>query len=950
MFLDIINITFAESGMPIGNNWGVYLNSSNGQTFYNNSISFNVSFNLELYNYSYFIPNTSNYTFYPENGNITLGNQTFIIVFVNATPTVQWAKSVFNYSTNQGAISVGVSPNGNYIGISNTNGGGWSYNQFFSLYNSNGQLLWTNTSLYDIISVNFAANNQYVALGSLSLASWGMDNAMIYVFNINGTLVWDYSFVDYSMYSGISTILISNNGTNVSVIGPTTTGTALYMFYMGKLVYCYNITFNFQQISMSPNGEYVICGGTLNKSIILDSFNFKNGFVSQKVIGIDYSKYNNQNGGIDALQVSNDGYIAYSAYNYNANSTEYFYLGLIDPAGDTKWEYNNTALVSSINISNNSTLFNFVTKSWKMSPIRNAPIYNIYNVTSYNTYGVIKKSLIIQLPSNPSPYYFFSWLSNGNYLFSNSNDAYLYSSEGILLSHFIYNNSAASIFPGSSTPPLVNIINSENGTSLILVYSDLIFGSYLSEGVVQYLSTSVTYKNASISLIESGLPENTRWGVSILSGSELFSLNKTIYSQLPQKAYVLSVISPSGYKSPNQYIYLNLSNISHLVIYITFIKIYQVIFNEHRLINGTFWSINIGSSTFYSKNSSITFTESNGTYSYSIASLNNKYAPLNSSGMFIVNGKNVNINVIFNLVTYSISFTENGLPSGILWYLNLSNGQSFKGFGKVITFNEPNGTYSYSIGVSNDNYLASPTSGTFNILGFSISILISFSSIKTMNYTITFLENGLIFGTTWTVILNHVNKNSMTNIIEFNEPNGTYSYIIGPINGYTAFPSYGNITVDGANVSQTIVFTTNNITNYTITFTESGLPLGASWSVTLNGKTESSTTNTITFSEPYGSYTYTINLPNGYKTTNSTGTVLTKQSNLNISITVSSTSPTPASTPSFSSLNMNLLIVIIVIVIIIAVLGVVLVMKKGKNNGGKLKQEQEISKDKTQEK
>ncbi|MGC8673270.1 MAG: hypothetical protein ACP5TO_07225, partial [Thermoplasmata archaeon] len=923
--LKIYNITFTESGMPLGKNWGVYLKSNTEQTFYNTSNSFNVSFNLELYNYTYLIPNNSNYTFSPENGSLTLGNQTHLNVFVNATPTSKWANPGFNYSTNQGAIAVGVSPNGKYIGISNTNGGGWYFNQFFSLYNSNGQLLWTNTSLYDIISVNFAGDNQYVALGSLSLASWGIYNAMIYVFNLNGTLVWNYSFVDYSMYSGISTILISNNGTNVSVIGPTTAGSgaAIYMFYMGKLVYYYNISFNFQRISMSPNGEYVLCGGTLNKSIILDSFNFKNGFVWQKVIGTDYSKYINQNGGIDALQISNEGYIAFGAYEYNANSTEYYYLGVMGSNGNVKWVVNNTALVSSINISNNSTLFNFVTNSWKLTPIR--------NITSYNAYGEIKKSFIIQFPSNQDYFYFFSWLSNGNYLFSNSNNAYLYSSEGILISNFTYNNSAAKIFPSPYTPPLINVISSENGTSLVLVYSDPIFGSYASDGVVQYLSTSVTYNNTSISFIESGLPENTSWGVSIFSGSKFYSLNESIYLHLPQKAYVVSVINPRGYISQNQFIYLNLSNISHLVIYITFIKIYQVTFNEYGLVNGTFWSIDIGSTTFYSKNNTITFTESNGTYSYSIESSNNKYAPLDSSGIFTVNGKNVSINVIFKLVTYSISFTETGLPYGILWYLNLSNGQSFKGSEKVITFNETNGTYSYVIGISNDTYLASPSSGTFNVTGFPVSVSISFSSIKTMIYTIKFFENGLVAGTTWAITLNNVTINSMANIIEFNESNGSYTYTIGSINGYTASPSYGTITVNGANVSQTITFTATTTTTYTITFTETGLPSGTSWSVTLNGVTKTSTTNTITFTEPYGSYTYTITLPSGYKTITSTGSVSTTQPSLNVPVTVSSTSPTPAPTPSTSASNNDLLIVVIVIVIIIAVLGAVMVMRKDKN-------------------
>jgi len=51
---------------------------------------------------------------------------------------------------------------------------------------------------------------------------------------------------------------------------------------------------------------------------------------------------------------------------------------------------------------------------------------------------------------------------------------------------------------------------------------------------------------------------------------------------------------------------------------------------------------------------------------------------------------------------------------------------------------------------------------------------------------------------------------------------------------------------------------------YTVTFTETGLPYGTSWSVTFNGTTESSSTNTITFNEPNGIYSFSIASISGY--------------------------------------------------------------------------------------
>lgn len=51
---------------------------------------------------------------------------------------------------------------------------------------------------------------------------------------------------------------------------------------------------------------------------------------------------------------------------------------------------------------------------------------------------------------------------------------------------------------------------------------------------------------------------------------------------------------------------------------------------------------------------------------------------------------------------------------------------------------------------------------------------------------------------------------------------------------------------------------------YGITFTESCLPTGTSWAITLNGNVESSSTNTITFTEPNGTYYFSIGNTTGY--------------------------------------------------------------------------------------
>ena len=74
------------------------------------------------------------------------------------------------------------------------------------------------------------------------------------------------------------------------------------------------------------------------------------------------------------------------------------------------------------------------------------------------------------------------------------------------------------------------------------------------------------------------------------------------------------------------------------------------------------------------------------------------------------------------------------------------------------------------------------------------------------------------------------------------------------------------------------------ITTYFVTFKESGLTSGTSWSVTLNGTMESSTTSTITFSVPNGTYTFSIGTVTGYNSLSSSGSLTVSGSSVSTNI------------------------------------------------------------------
>ncbi|MEM3335815.1 MAG: hypothetical protein QXY47_07275 [Thermoplasmata archaeon] len=155
-------------------------------------------------------------------------------------------------------------------------------------------------------------------------------------------------------------------------------------------------------------------------------------------------------------------------------------------------------------------------------------------------------------------------------------------------------------------------------------------------------------------------------------------------------------------------------------------SIYTVTFTESGLPSGTPWVVTFGGYAKSSTTNTISFTGiANGTYSYTIATSDHRYGPLPSSGSFTVNGKNVNQAITFTASTstiYTVKFTESGLPSGTIWYVNLSNGQSFSSATNRITFNEPNGTYSYKVETANKNYNPFPMNRILNLNNNNITI------------------------------------------------------------------------------------------------------------------------------------------------------------------------------------------------------------------------------------
>jgi hypothetical protein len=232
---------------------------------------------------------------------------------------------------------------------------------------------------------------------------------------------------------------------------------------------------------------------------------------------------------------------------------------------------------------------------------------------------------------------------------------------------------------------------------------------------------------------------------------------------------------------------------------------YSVVLGEDGLPPWTEWWINLSSGpSTVSSGPTLSLTEPNGTYSYAAASVDKAYE--SPGGSVSVNGSNVSQSVEFTEVNYTVTFTEIGLPSGVGWWVNVSGiSQGYATAFSTTTapsFNESNGTYSYSAQATDRTYGAA--GGSFTVDGAPLGQVVAFSRAT---YPVTFTEAGLPSGTVWSVTSGGTVGSQSGAIATLALPNGTYPFSIGEVPGFRATPSNGSLSVRGSPIAFDILFT-----------------------------------------------------------------------------------------------------------------------------------------------
>jgi hypothetical protein len=242
---------------------------------------------------------------------------------------------------------------------------------------------------------------------------------------------------------------------------------------------------------------------------------------------------------------------------------------------------------------------------------------------------------------------------------------------------------------------------------------------------------------------------------------------------------------------------------------------------------------------------------------------------------------------------YSTTVTESGLATGTSWSATVGPTTLSSTSTSIVFPSRSNGTYNYSVSFQ-PGYRVSPSNGTLTISGANVVQDVAYSTVATATSDVYFNETGLASNTTWSVVVaGYGAQSSNSASLVFALPNSaSYPYQAQPVLGYFT-PKAGSVSVVTSPVGVAVTYKGFFGLTYTMTFSETGLPAGMGWSVTIGpaGSTysASSDTSTITFTEFNGTFNYTVGVAAGYAATVAFGTAVVTGAPLMVLIFISPT-------------------------------------------------------------
>lgn len=321
----------------------------------------------------------------------------------------------------------------------------------------------------------------------------------------------------------------------------------------------------------------------------------------------------------------------------------------------------------------------------------------------------------------------------------------------------------------------------------------------------------------------------------------------------------------------------------------------NVTFNAAGLPSGVPWTVSFAGLNITSTNGSIAFSVQNGSYAFTVATAPG-FSISPRAGNVTVTGSDLNVSVVFTPRTFGVTFHEAGLPTNKAWAVTLG-GSTVRGTSSLASFSLGNGSFAYLVrGPAGFRVVGSAPVGSVVVNGGAVNVSVNFSAGRT--YTLGFGERGLPRGTSWCVSVGGLVCSSGASLRLANLTPAIYPYAVQPLPGQVITarlggapqPIQGNLSL----LSHSLRIGLRFAYPYTLTFTETGLPAGTTWSVTVRGVSTSSATDTLSFEVTNGTYRYRVGAEAGYHILRSPVRAVVAGGPCNVTITFVSVAAAPA--------------------------------------------------------
>lgn len=244
-----------------------------------------------------------------------------------------------------------------------------------------------------------------------------------------------------------------------------------------------------------------------------------------------------------------------------------------------------------------------------------------------------------------------------------------------------------------------------------------------------------------VTFVEHGLAAGTEWGANITVGGNVLSFETTsnyyTLSVFPAPGrYSWSPIVPIGYTAHGGTFHLTDHPITvgvtyHLAHGYSFLTV-----RESGLPAESAWSVVLNGTSpatdEFNQTVEVTGTSAkivvvDGAYTFSVPGVPG-YAPSPSAGALTITGSTA-LHVRFHIVTYSLEFSETGVPAGKRWGVKVTGPVTGHGIhsktiyttGAELTFSLPNGSYNYTV-LTPAHTTCTPPSGSQSISGAGASV------------------------------------------------------------------------------------------------------------------------------------------------------------------------------------------------------------------------------------